>query len=264
MALVVLPLLPAGPYGPLGGVRPRELWALVLFFSGLSFLGHLARRIVGPGRGYLVAGFFGGLISSTNVTFTFGRLSRSEPALSRALAFGTVAANAVLYPRVFVATLVLNASLAPVLIPYIGPPAVIAAIVAAASLRRSGGESAGPELPRASNPLQLAAALQMAVLFQAVLMVVFFARTTWGESGVFTSAAVLGLTDVDALTISMARGVAESVSLDVAARALAVGVLSNTVMKLGLALTFGSGRFKGIAGAALATMAAVTAAVLII
>src|SRR5690606_22243200 len=56
MALVILPLLPEGPYGPLGGVRPREIWALVLFFSGLSFAGYLARRVVGPGHGYLVTG----------------------------------------------------------------------------------------------------------------------------------------------------------------------------------------------------------------
>jgi uncharacterized membrane protein (DUF4010 family) len=56
MALVVLPLLPDGPYGPLGGIRPRELWALVLFFSGLSFVGYFARRVAGPGRGYLVTG----------------------------------------------------------------------------------------------------------------------------------------------------------------------------------------------------------------
>jgi hypothetical protein len=32
MAIVVPPLLPEGPIGPLGGVRPRELWLLVLFF----------------------------------------------------------------------------------------------------------------------------------------------------------------------------------------------------------------------------------------
>ena len=38
MALVVLPLLPSGPYGPWGGIRPRELWALVLFFSGLLLI----------------------------------------------------------------------------------------------------------------------------------------------------------------------------------------------------------------------------------
>ena len=115
MALVILPLLPEGPYGPLGGVRPRELWALVLFFSGLSFAGYVARRIVGPGRGYLVTGLLGGMISSTNVTFTFARTSRADPTMERPLAFGAVAANAMLYPRVMVATAILNASVVPAL-----------------------------------------------------------------------------------------------------------------------------------------------------
>ena len=86
MACVILPLLPKGPYGPFGGLRPRELWALVLFFSALSFLGHVARRLAGPGHGYLVTGLLGGIVSSTNVTFTFARLSRRDPAMSRALA----------------------------------------------------------------------------------------------------------------------------------------------------------------------------------
>jgi uncharacterized membrane protein (DUF4010 family) len=65
---------------------------------------------------------------------------------------------------------------------------------------------------------------------------------------------LLGLTDVDALTVSMARGVAPAVSPDVAAMAIAVGVLSNTAMKLGLALVFGSARFRTVAGGALALM----------
>jgi hypothetical protein len=56
MAVVILPVLPAGPYGPLGGLRPRQLWLTVLFCSGLSFAGYLARRAVGPGRGYPIAG----------------------------------------------------------------------------------------------------------------------------------------------------------------------------------------------------------------
>jgi uncharacterized membrane protein (DUF4010 family) len=98
MALVVLPVLPSGPYGPLGGIRPRELWALVLFFSGLSFVGFVARRAVGPEHGYLATGLIGGLISSTNVTFTFARASRRHPTNARELAFGTIAANAMLFP----------------------------------------------------------------------------------------------------------------------------------------------------------------------
>jgi uncharacterized membrane protein (DUF4010 family) len=252
MAFVILPLLPEGPYGPLGGIRPRELWALVLFFSGLSFAGYVARRLVGPGRGYLVTGLLGGLVSSTNVTFTFARTSRTEPAMDRALAFGAVAANAMLYPRVLVVTAILNRAVVPPLVPYLVLPALVAALGAVLGARRSAPTGA-PDLSQ-QNPLQLAGALQMAVLFQVVLMATHVAGRVWGQSGVFTTAAVLGLTDVDALTLSMSRGVAETISTAVAARAIVVGVLTNTAMKLGLAVFLGSRRFRTIAGGALALM----------
>jgi uncharacterized membrane protein (DUF4010 family) len=254
MALVVLPLLPTGPYGPLGGIRPRELWALVLFFSGLSFLGYLARSIVGPGRGYLIAGLLGGLISSTNVTFTFARLSRSHAAFDRELGFGAVAANAMLFPRVLVATAVLNAALVPRLLPCFLGPAMVALAVTAFGATRPASARADADTRR--NPLQLFDALRMAALFQVVVMIVHLVRQVWGESGVLTSAAVLGLTDVDALTMSMARDVANSVSLDLAALAIAVGVLANTVLKLALALLFGNTSFRIIAGGTLAAMIA--------
>jgi uncharacterized membrane protein (DUF4010 family) len=252
MALVILPLLPEGPYGPLGGIRPREIWALVLFFSGLSFAGYVARRVVGPGHGYLVTGLLGGLVSSTNVTFTFARTSQTDRAADRALAFGAVAANAMLYPRVLVATAILNTAVVRPLVPYLITPALIAALVAIVGARRS-TETGAPDVS-VRNPLQLAAALQMAVLFQAVLMAVYLVGNVWGQSGVFTSAAVLGLTDMDALTVSMARGVAATASPAVAATAIAVGVLANTAMKLGLAFVFGAARFRAIAGGALALM----------
>lgn len=261
MALVILPLLPEGPYGPLGGVRPRELWVLVLFFSGLSFAGYLARRVVGSGHGYLVTGLLGGMMSSTNVTFTFARTSRTDAAHERGLAFGAVAANAMLYPRVLVATAILNPAVVLPLLVYLSAPALLAALVAAVGARRSSDENV-PAAPL-HNPLQLADALQMAVLFQVVLMAVYVTRESWGASGVFTSAAVLGLTDVDALTMSMARGVGSAVTPDMAATAIAVGVLANTGMKLGLAVVLGSPRFRMIAGGALALMLLTLAAALV-
>src|SRR4029450_1995519 len=109
MAIVILPLLPEGPVVQLGGIKPRELWMLVLFFTGLSFAGYMARRILGVRQGYPLAGALAGLISSTSVTFTFARLSRSEPALSRTLAIGAIAACTMLFPRVLIATLALDA-----------------------------------------------------------------------------------------------------------------------------------------------------------
>jgi uncharacterized membrane protein (DUF4010 family) len=249
MALVVLPLLPDGPYGPLGGVRPRELWALVLFFSGLSFVGYLARRVAGPGRGYLVTGLIGGLASSTNVTFTFARSSRGDQTSSRALGFGAVAANAMLYPRVLLATAVLNLSVLPYVLPYLIMPALLAFVITWIGARQSDGDDV-TEQPVA-NPLQLPLALQMAAIFQSVLMLVWFVGRYWGDSGIFGTAAVLGLTDVDALTISMARQVAPTTSFETAALAIAIGVLSNTVLKLSVALFFGDRGFRRVAGATL-------------
>ena len=257
MALVVLPLLPEGPFGPFGGVRPRQLWMLVLFFSGLSFAGYVARRLVGPGRGFLAAGLLGGLISSTNVTFTFARTSRGEPEHERALAAGTVGANTMLFPRVLLATAVLNAAVVWRLALYFAAPALLGALILAIGMRRSERPPAAEPAPR--NPLQLTAALQMAVLFQIVLMAVHVARERWGASGVFTAAAVLGLTDVDALTVSMAKDVASALSPAIAATAIAVGVLSNTVLKIVLALSFGSRGFRRVAAGSLAVMLAALA-----
>ncbi len=264
MALVVLPLLPAGPFGPLGGVRPRALWALVLFFSGLSFLGHVLRRAVGPGQGYLLGGLAGGLISSTNVTWTFARLSRTDTTLARPLALGAVAANAVLYPRVLAATAVLHAPLVPVLAWYLLAPALVGVLAAAAGAvvaRRIGADARSVVR---DNPLQLGAALQMAVLFQGVLWLVHLARVTRGAAGVYASAAILGLTDVDALTMSMARDVAPAISLETAARAIAIGVLANTLLKTGIAAAFGGGGFRAVAAGTLALMALASAVSIVV
>ena len=252
MALVILPLLPEGPYGPLGGVRPRELWAFALFFSGLSFAGYVARRIAGPGRGFLITGLLGGLVSSTNVTLTFARSSRAMNGMDKELAFGAIAANAVLYPRVLIATVILNPMVLSPLARYLAAPALVAALLTVAGMRRS-PPSGAPELPL-RNPLQLAGALQMVLAFQIVLVAVHLLRGAWGDTGVFSSAAVLGLMDVDALTLSMTKGASDTLAPQVAAMAIAVGVMTNTAMKLGLAVVLGSATFRLLAGSALLLM----------
>jgi uncharacterized membrane protein (DUF4010 family) len=263
MALVILPLLPEGPYPPFGSVRPRQLWMLVLFFSGLSFLGDMLSRVVGPHSGALVSGAIGGLISSTNVTFTFARSSRQDPSHSRSLAFGAIAANAILYPRVLTAVAVLNGALLPVLVPFVAAPALAAGIVAAVGAKIHPAEG---ERGRATmrNPLQLSAALRMAALFQVVLVIVRLAQNTWGRSGVLTTAAALGLTDVDALTVSMTKGVADTLTMQTAALAIAVGILANNGLKAGIALLLGERQFRTIVVGTLGLMIVASALSIVI
>lgn len=258
MAVVILPLLPQGPYGPLGGIRPRQLWMLVLFFSGLSYVGFIARRVVGERHGYLVAGVLGGLISSTSTTLTFSRASREHPEAGAPLAFGILAACALLYVRVIVATAVLNTDLMTQVLPYLAAPFLVTVLVTLIGLRRARAEKTSTPEPK--NPLQLRSALQMAAIFQGVLFLVHAVRTLWGAGGLLASGAALGLTDVDALTISMARTAEDPSMLLIAAQAIAIGVLSNTVVKMALALALGRGAVRTIAAGGLLLGAAASAA----
>ena len=242
LAVVVLPLLPPGPFGPYAAVRPRELWTIVLLFSGLNFLGYLARRAVGPERGYGVTGLLGGLVSSTAVTLTFARQSRREPGHGPSLALGVVAACTVLIPRVLGLTLVLSPAVAAELVPYLAPPLLVGGIFLGGVMLRSRPGPAPLAIYEAS-PLGLLSAIKMAVAFQVVLLLIPAIEHLWGSSGVLGSAAVLGLTDMDALTYSMAR-LGTSGAAELAARAIAVGMLANTALKLTLVLSLGSPVFR--------------------
>jgi len=242
MAVVILPLLPEGPFGPLGGIRPRLLWILVLFFSGLSFAAYIARKAIGAKHGSALAGVLGGLISSTNVSLSFSRESAKEPEIAGALAFGILAACAVLFVRVAVATTVLNSDLLTALLPYIVGPFVVGIVVTL--LRwKSLQESKNP--PKAAeNPLQLRSALQMAVVFQVVFFLVHGAQSLWGRSGVLISAALVGLTDLDAITISMARAAKDPAAVHLGAQAITLAILSNTLVKAAIAAILGRGAVR--------------------
>jgi uncharacterized membrane protein (DUF4010 family) len=261
LALVILPLLPEGPYGPAPGFRPRELWALVLLFSGLSFAGYIALRAVGSDQGYGLAGLLGGLISSTAVTLGFSRDSREQTAMHRAIALGVIAACTILFPRVALLTAGLNPAACLQALPYLAPP-FLAGAAAAGLVYRGLHKSAGrktPALP--GNPLNLVAAIQLAIVLQIGLYLVFWVRKAFGSQGLFVSAALVGFTDVDALIYSMTKQAIDAAQV---ARAIAIGILSNTILKFMVVLVLGRGAFRQLAGTGLAAIAIAIAAALLI
>lgn len=254
MALVVLPILPDGPFGPFGGIRPRGLWLVVVIFSGINFLGYLARRAVGVERGYGVTGLIGGVISSTAVTLNFARASRIDTRLGDSLAIGVVGACTVLLPRVAIVSVVLNPPVGRALLPYLLPGFIAGGIIVAIALRRPAG--AASALDEERNPLRLGSAIQMALLFQVALTASTVAAQYWGGRGVISSAVLLGLTDMDALTVSMNHLASSPDTVVLAAKAIAVGVLTNTVFKAAIATVVGTGRFRWLVLAGLGVLAA--------
>src|SRR5215467_6844415 len=156
-----------------------------------------------------------------------------------------------LFPRVLAATMVLDHRVASALLPYLAAPFLLG--VAAMALWWRVNPGAAPSTT-VSNPLQIVPALQMAITFQAVLFAVTLVRRWFGNTGLLASGAVLGVADVDALTISMTKNVAHGVDIHVAAEAIAVGILVNCAMKTVLALALGTRTFSRFAGPAIAAM----------
>jgi uncharacterized membrane protein (DUF4010 family) len=269
LALVVLPLLPAGPFLGWAAIRPRTLWMIVLLFCALNFAGFLARRSAGQSRGYLLTGLLGGVISSTAVTIGFARYSRQYPNAAAALAVGVIGACTVLVPRVLIVSSVLNPVVAAQLVLFIVPAGLIGAAVVALAWQfgkswDSGSEVAAPVSWLAAdekNPLRLWMAIRLAIIFQVALMAVTYARQMWDVKGLYSTAVVLGLTDVDALTVSMSTP-SSNIFPPIAARAIAVGILANTFVKLGISVAVGSGRYRLISAGVLLAMAVAIGAAL--
>jgi uncharacterized membrane protein (DUF4010 family) len=257
LALVILPILPEGPYGPYDSIRPRAIWIVVLLFSALNFTGYLISRWLGARGGYAVTGLLGGLVSSTAVTWNFSQRSRDETALQRALALGVIGACTVLVVRVEIVATLLRSSIGLKLIPYLSPMLVVGAVAFLLQYRRKGtGKDREKPAEQARNPLRLGNAIRMALAFQVVLVLIPLVEEMWGAKGLLASAAVIGLTDVDALTFSMSRMQDGAQVVARGAQAIAVGVLSNTLLKLVFSLVLGRGVFRRIAGAGLVVLAA--------
>ena len=262
LALVIFPLLPPGPYGPPPGFRPQELWVFVLLFSGISFVSFIALRFVGLRRGYGLAGLLGGIISSTAATLNFSKESQHQPQLGRVLGLGVIAACTVLPLRVVVLTTAINPTVARNVLFYMVPPFFTGLLAAILTLRQHDPQTIKAATP--SNPLRLRTAIQMVLAFQAVLYLMGWVGQRFGSSGTLVSAAAVGLTDVDALIFSMVKLGGSGAFAATAAQALAIGVLSNTLFKLGVAMVAGRGAFRAVVLFGLSALAAASLASLLI
>lgn len=257
VSLVVLPLVPDRDFGPWGVWNPRAIWLLVVLISGVSFVGYALTKIVGARRGIGVSGLVGGLASSTAVTLSFSERSGRQPDLARVYAVGVLAASAVVAPRLLVLLGVVQPALVlPALIP-LGALFLVSALAAALAARAGSTEDAGIEI---ANPFELRTALQFALLFALVLLAARAAQEFLGESGVYLASALAGITQLDAIALSLARQAREGLEPLVAARGLGLAVAANCLFKAGLALSLGDRRFGRVVLLAMLAAAAATVA----
>jgi uncharacterized membrane protein (DUF4010 family) len=240
---IVLPLLPDRTIDPWHALNPYKLWLLVVLITGLSLVGYVATRWLGSGKGSALTGLTGGLVSSTAVTLTFARRSREAAAaqLADALASGILVAWAVMFVRMVIEVVVVNAALVPSLIVSFGAMAAAALLAggicyARAARRHERNGSDGVPL---ANPFSLTSAAKFAAFFAVVLMIVALVKEYYPGSGLLVVAALAGLTDVDAITLSMAD-YARGGDVSTAVRAIVIAALTNTMVKAGLVVALGA------------------------
>ena len=241
LVALILPVLPRDSIGPapFDAASPFKVGLMVVFILGLSFLGYVLIKIVGPRRGIGLTGILGGLVSSTAVTLTMSERSKSSVGLHRVLAMAVLLAWTIMYGRVLVEVGVVNAELLRSVWLPIGAGLVVTAAWAGFVALRNGSQEQDDDENDAetfSNPFSLWPAIQFGLLYGAVLIGSKGLSMWLGETGVYVGAFVSGVADVDAITLSMAelsRGDG-TVSDTTASNAIVLAAASNTLVKGGL------------------------------
>jgi uncharacterized membrane protein (DUF4010 family) len=242
ITLVILPILPSQQYGPYNVLNPYKIWLMVVLIVGISLGGYIIYKFFGQKAGTLAGGVLGGLISSTATTVSYARRTAKAPEASALAALVIMVASTIVFARVIIgasAPHFLRIAAAP-----IGTVMGGLAVVCLVLWWISSKEPA--EMPEQGNPSELKAALIFAGLYALVLLAVAWAKANFGTQGLYVVAILSGLTDMDAITLSLSAMVEQKQVDPVTGwRLILVAAMSNLVFKAGTVAVLGSKRLLG-------------------
>lgn len=244
LTLLIFPFLPNENLGPFNILNPREIGWVIILTSGLGFAGYILMKLLEPGKGILLTGIIGGLVSSTAVTWVFAKKSKESVELSLNCAVAILAASSIMILRVLIWTFLFNKELFNQL--YI---AIIFVLIVALCItlvfhfKHKKKEDIVTEI-RQGKPLDLQGALFFGLVYIFILLVVSYSNEYLGEKGMLFSSAIAGLSDIDAITISVSKIAGQALSLGIASNAILIATISNTFVKLGIGIWAGSSMLR--------------------
>jgi len=249
-SFIILPLIPNRTVDPWNALNPYNLWLLVILISALSLAGYIATRWLGPGRGTALTGLTGGLVSSTAVTLSFARGGRDsvEPDAGDTFATGIMVAWGVMFLRVVVEAAVVHLPLVSGLAIPFGVMSLTGLVAAGFFYRRSvreqkGAEKASRDVPL-KNPFSLTKAATFGLIFAVILLAVKIVEERFSSQGLYLVSILAGLTDVDAITLTLAKYAKSGGDPATAINAITMAALANTCAKCGLVVALSSRSLK--------------------
>ncbi|MEI7446840.1 MAG: MgtC/SapB family protein [Burkholderiales bacterium] len=259
LTFVALPLVPDRAYGPNGSLNPRDIWLMVVLVAGVGLAGFLLLRFAGRRYGAPLAAIAGGLVSSTATTLVFARHARAGGGAALAASM-VLLSNLTMLVRLAILAAVAQPALLPAVASVAGAAILASLPVAAWLLPRARREGELP-LPVVSNPTDLRVALGFGAAYGTISLIAAWATARIGERGLFAVAAISGLTDVDAITLTAFRLYGEGrIDPHGAVAAVAVAVIANLVFKACVARVAGTAALGRPVAAGFATMAVAIAA----
>ncbi|MDT0677110.1 MgtC/SapB family protein [Autumnicola musiva] len=243
ISLIILPVLPDQTYGPYNVLNPHNIWLMVVFIVGLSVVGYFIYKFVGKDSGVISNGVLGGLISSTATTVSFARKQKQAPDIAKIAVFIITTASAIALARVLIEISVV----APAELPQLAMPIafnfVIMCLICSWLFYNIKKDKDTGELPEPENPAQFKAALIFGLLYGLILLLVAFTKEQFGNQGLYVVAIISGLTDVDAITLSMSKMIKNGgVSTQLGWKLILLASLANLLFKGIMAMIIGTGK----------------------
>lgn len=244
IGLIILPLLPNKTFGPYHVINPYEIWLMVVLICGISLGSYLAYKYLGPRSGTVIGAVLGGLISSTATTVSYSRRTKKTPAAVDLASIVIMIASTIVFARVILEVAVVGpeilAALVPPLLVMMGLMTVISAVLYARTKKEH------EQIDLDEDPSDLKAALVFGVLYGVVLFAVAAVREHFGDEALYAVAALSGLTDMDAITLSTVQMIkADRLTIDTGWRMIMIGAMSNLVFKAAAVAVLGNRRLFG-------------------
>lgn len=242
IAFVILPFLPDTWYGPHAIFNPYLVWLMVVFISGISFTGYIMLKWFGE-KGIVLAGFLGGIASSTATTLSFAERSRKEKKVFRALALGVILANVGMFGRIAVLLLAVNRPVFWKLFPVIAALVVITLVFSYYLWKKANKVNSKVKL---ASPFTLWPALKFGAFFAAIVVLTKLANVYFSTRGIYLVSFFSGFVDIDPVVLSLAQLAKTTISEKVAQNGILIGMLTNILAKGGIAYWLGGRDFGKI------------------
>ncbi len=237
---LVMPLLPNENVGPFETLNPYKAWLIVVIFVSLNFLAYFIEKFIGTKRSVLITGIIGGFASSTATAWYFSRKTSGTEKGGVVEASAILLASSIMFPRLLIWLFILDQQL----LQRLWLPVLVFGLLGIGIgywISRQNREDEVEASPRqASNPINFKEAFVFAGIYIIIQLLVGYANEFFGDRGVYIASVIAGLTDIDAITISMADYQEKSIQIGVAGAAIILAAFSNTIIKYAFCLIFGN------------------------